>query len=673
MTTHPPQLTKNNPTVLTRTARFDTATVDDATRTVELAISSEYEVKGWGNDCEVLIHEAKAIRLDRLKNKAALLFNHDRDELIGVVLSPVLDAKNKVLRVTARFSNSEEGQKRFLQVQEGVLCHVSIGYAIHAFNTTEEGGSTCYNVIDWEPLEVSLVTVPADPTVGVGRSFAENTTENPFKDVLTRSSNPPHDEPNKGEPPMTTLTTEQKTQIRNLGTEHQLEREALDAIVADTTPEEFTRTALGLVAKRQAAPTAPPAGGVASRIDGINLVAREFGHRDVAAAYIAEGKTVEEFESYVRDQAKHSAPTQPASGGYFIAGNEPPAYDLGNAFRALTTGEWGNAKREHEISLAGMEQYSVPQTRQSSLFIPFSELHKMRGLSLGLDSGAKGGSTVQTQYTGSFIDVLRAKMVLPSLGATLFTGLEGNGNLSIPRVTSQLALAWTGEGSDYTESDITFDSVVLSPKKATCFVPITQELLMQSSISLDSYVQNALATSIGLGVQQAAINGNGVAKPTGILNTSGIGSLALGANGGAASWNMMVDLETLINSNDADEGNLAYWTNPKVRGALKKTFFNGTSSMPIIDNQKICNGFKVYSNTQIPSNLTKGTSSGNCSAMIFGNFADLYMGMWGGINILYNPYSEDTKGRVRYTANMLLDVQVARPKSFAVCADITTA
>ena len=175
---------------------------------------------------------------------------------------------------------------------------------------------------------------------------------------------------------------------------------------------------------------------------------------------------------------------------------------------------------------------------------------------------------------------------------------------------------------------------------------------------------------MALELDRACINGSGAAnQPTGILNTAGIGSVAGGTNGLAPTYANIVDLESAVSNANAAIGNLGYLTNAKVRGQLKQTeIFAGTSGSPVWSGQEV-NGYNGYVSNQVPSNLTKGSASGICSAIIYGNFADVLIGMWGGLDLQVNPYALDTSGGVRVTAFQDCDVAVRHPESFAAMLD----
>ena len=154
--------------------------VDTDSRTVELSFSSETPYGRWFGD-EILCHDEECINLERFNNGlGTALFNHDRDAVVGHIEKAWLeDNRGKAL---VRFDTDEQSETIFQKVQSGTLQGVSVGYAIYRYEVLEdeETKSTngrfngpAYVVTDWEPLEISIVSVPADPTVGVGRSAEE--------------------------------------------------------------------------------------------------------------------------------------------------------------------------------------------------------------------------------------------------------------------------------------------------------------------------------------------------------------------------------------------------------------------------------------------------------------------------------------------------------------------
>ena len=144
--------------------------VDSDARTVELSFSSEAEVERWYG-VEILDHSA-TVRMDRLRNQAPLLLNHDRGQQIGVIESAQIDGSDKRGRAAVRFSRSALGEEIFRDVEDGIRGLVSVGYRIHKVEVEERGKVEFVRVVDWEPFEISIVSIPADDSVGVGRNAA---------------------------------------------------------------------------------------------------------------------------------------------------------------------------------------------------------------------------------------------------------------------------------------------------------------------------------------------------------------------------------------------------------------------------------------------------------------------------------------------------------------------
>jgi HK97 family phage major capsid protein len=288
-------------------------------------------------------------------------------------------------------------------------------------------------------------------------------------------------------------------------------------------------------------------------------------------------------------------------------------------------------------------------------------------------AGDQGGVTIQTML-GSLIDRLRKKLILNSMGVTMLGGLQGN--IDFPKVIADDEATEKAENAVSAESSVTFSKISLSPRRLPVFVEVSRQLLLQTTADIEAWLRNDMAFQIAQVMDQRGIYGSGSGQPFGILNTAGVGAVALGTNGLAPTYDMIVDLETLVASLDADFGALGYITNTKVRGKLKKTLVGtNTAAQMIWDRQNPAsplNDYKVGVTNIVPSNLVKGGSGAVCSALAFGNFNDCLMGQWGGLEFLINPYSRDTEGLIRINAWTFYDFILRRVESFAVCKDILT-
>jgi HK97 family phage major capsid protein len=280
--------------------------------------------------------------------------------------------------------------------------------------------------------------------------------------------------------------------------------------------------------------------------------------------------------------------------------------------------------------------------------------------------------TVPTQL-GSLVDRLRKKLVLQQMGVTMLGGLQGN--IDIPKVAGDDQAVEKAENAVSAESSATFSKISLAPRRLPVFAEVSRQLLLQTSVDVEAWLRNDLAFQIAQVMDQRGISGSGTAQPFGILNTVGVGAVALGTNGAAPTYDMIVDLETLVANLDADIGALGYLVNTKTRGKLKKTLVGTNTAAEMIWDRKNpsspLNEYKTGVTNLVPSDLTKGSGS-NLSAMIFGNFNDALMGQWGGLEFLVNPYSKDTEGLIRINCWTFYDFIVRRVESFAVVKDIIT-
>jgi HK97 family phage major capsid protein len=527
---------------------------------------------------------------------------------------------------TVRFASTDAAQEMAAMVNDGIIRNVSFGYQILEMKEAPKGTFTATR---WVPYEISLVSIPADPTVGVGRSDDQQET------------------------PMTKVIRE------------------LPAIEAETTPSSKKQdikmdTTVEVTAAENAA-TAKER----ERISGISALARKFvGNDDLANTLIDSGKSLDEARAaFLETIGVKQIPLTGRESEIGMTSTELKQFSFARVINALA-----NPTDRHMQDAAAFEfecSHAAQKTskRQAQgIMIPYDVLHGQRDLTV--TTAAEGGNTVATSLlASSFIDLLRSKMVVSGLGTQMLMGLTDF--VAIPRQSSGASAFWVAEGVAPTESQQAFDQVTLAPKTLGAFTDFSRRLLLQSSIDVESFVKRDLASVIALEVDRAAIHGTGTApQPRGIVATSGIGSVAGGTNGAAPTYANIVALETAVAVSNADIGSLAYLTNTRVRGLLKRTFVNTTGGeTPVFTQDGMMNGYRAAVTNQVSNTLTKGTSVGNCSAIIFGNFSDLIIGMWGGLDLTVDPYTFSTSGTIRIVAMQDVDVAVRNAVSFAAMID----
>lgn len=268
----------------------------------------------------------------------------------------------------------------------------------------------------------------------------------------------------------------------------------------------------------------------------------------------------------------------------------------------------------------------------------------------------QGAGAVQTLVDPTVIEYLRNKMIFQQAGARFLTGLTP-GIHKLPRASGTASAAWVTEGNATSASaaDVT-GALTLTPQTLTAFTDVTRLMLNEASIpSVSEFITSDLVGAVSNYLDYTGFNGTGSSQPTGLLNDSNVTTVAIGTNGGALAWSNLLSLEKTVAEANAEQGRLAYVTSPAGRSTMKSTAKIG-STYPIYlwgdDNTVL--GNPAYASMQIPKNLTKGTSSGVCTAVVYGNFEDFIFGIWGdSVEIVEDPYSLSTKGSKRLVA--LLD------------------
>lgn len=274
----------------------------------------------------------------------------------------------------------------------------------------------------------------------------------------------------------------------------------------------------------------------------------------------------------------------------------------------------------------------------------------------------------------AFIDALRPQVRVLELGATRMSGLVEN--VSVPRMAAGTAAEWIAEDAAATESTPVFDAVSLTMKQLSANTRISRRQLKQSVPAVDAILSNDLRQQIAVALDRAAITGAGTAnEPRGVLNVAGIGIRAMGANGAALTWDAVTAIVSMVEAANVDPTALGFLSNYKVKGRMMATpKVAGTDSMILSPDEAepMLAGHRARFSGNVPDNLTKGTGT-NLSALIFGNWSDLLVGQWGGIDLIVDDVTEAAKGNVKLVAHSEWDIAVRHAESFAAIKDIVAA
>ena len=591
-----------SPEVQHRAMEMELSPIDEDTRTVKMAISSEEPV-GRSFGTEVLDHTRESIDLSFLASgRAPLLLDHDPEKQIGVIKSVELDENARRLRAEVRFGKGELAREAFSDVVDGIKANISVGKKKKKMERDIDDKQT-YRAKSWKPVEASLVSIPADMTVGVGRSGkAEN------KPVIKTS-----------------------LKERNIMSEVNIEAVKAEAQQA---------------AQKNAAQI-------------VELGARH-NKSDMARDAIAKGESIESFRGALLESIGSQSALESQDIGMKDA--EVKRFSMAKAIHALANPTDRRAQEaaafEFECSRAAADQYGKSA---QGIMLPADVLRNWKR-DMNVTDGTSNDSALITEdfRGGDFIDALRNQSSVMAAGARMLGGLSGD--VKIPRKSAASVAAFVdGEGTAVAESEMTVGQVSLTPKTLGAFTDVTRQLLMQSSLDVESLIRDDLAKSIAIAIDKAGLEGTGSSgNPTGILNTTGVGTVtAFGAEN--PTFAEAVTLETEVAKANALNGNLSYILPAAMNGALKTTSVDTGSGQFVSQGGQI-NGYNAIVSAQ--------ATSGN---LYFGNFDDLLIGMFGGLDIVVDPYTASTTGTVRVVAMQSVDVAVRHAASFAFGNDTAPA
>lgn len=289
----------------------------------------------------------------------------------------------------------------------------------------------------------------------------------------------------------------------------------------------------------------------------------------------------------------------------------------------------------------------------------------------GGTNGDAGGVLVATKKIGLLARLTDA-MVCVRAGATVFPNLTSR--LDFPRITDASAISGKSEIATADKTTATFDTLELSPNRLPTYMEVSRQLLMQNDEqALNTFLQRHLEAKLLEKMERAFFNGGGTNEASGILQTSGIGSVALGTNGGAIDHASISKLIRAVGVANADQ-NGRFIFNSEVADKLRTTpKLASTDSKTLLDDARpgVLLGKGYFESNAVPNDLTKGDGTG-LSAMIFGDFADLYIAQWSGVEFLVDPLTRANEGIVIIHANIFYDAGVIRPASFAAITDAIT-
>lgn len=341
---------------------------------------------------------------------------------------------------------------------------------------------------------------------------------------------------------------------------------------------------------------------------------------------------------------------------------EKQKFSMAKAVRAMMTNDWSDAGFEAEVFRA-----TSAQTKDMSTV------------------GDDGGYLVPPEALTEMIPILRARAVLAQAGATIIPATGSP--LTIPTQATDASAYWIAENNEITKSTITTGQKSFEPHQCAGRVHVSNRLLRLNATAADQIIMQSLAAQIALAIDIAGLRGSGAGEePLGIRNNSGIATHAIGTNGGVFDLDEASEMEGVLEDANALFGNLGFIFHGKVKRKLKRiriAQFNGDTGgdyliRPMSDaDLREWLGYPFYVTSLIPTNLTKNTGT-DLSEVYFGNWADLVIAEWGGLELLASNTAGDannsafTENQTWIRAIRLVDVGVRQNASFVKCVDAET-
>lgn len=590
----------------------ETKAIDSANRTIELSFSSEQPVERWFG-MEILDHSIESVDLSRVNNSAAVLWNHNSDKQIGVVEKVWLEDRR--LKAVIRFSKNEDGEKILADIVDGIIRNVSFGYMLNELRLESEVNELkTYRVTKWMPYEVSMVSIPADHTVGVGRSLDPDAKQ-PVIEPEIKSE--PVTEPEQKTEPVIEPEVKSEPAVEPVQQKIIIKKNG-DKKIMD---EETRKKEISAIAER---------------------------HGVDATFALEAGLTVEQFRSLVLSQKEKTKPVafKPT---VELTEKEQKDYSIFGAMRALVFGEKNN---ESEIS----DELTKKTGRAfKGIGVPHEALARFINLRRDLTAGGTGtGAEWVTKQYPKFIEALTESMFLAEYGLNILPS-NGLGTFSLPKMSAGSTFGWAAtETAALAESTPTTAQVELTPKRGGTYVDISKTLIKSSSFGPQQRVVKNLLDVIGEGLCTAVLQGSGSSgQPTGIVNTTSVNPIT----GTGFTYAKVFQYIQAILESKYMRDDIAFFMIPEIWAALSTLEKISGQNGFVIENGKI--GAWAVRPTNLLAHATK-------KYIVAGPMSQVDLALFDGIDLTLDNLTQATSGLIRVVAEQYADVAVERPSAFSV-------
>lgn len=361
----------------------------------------------------------------------------------------------------------------------------------------------------------------------------------------------------------------------------------------------------------------------------------------LAEKAIRENQSITDF----RSELMNAISSKPWDDGPAYHKGEQRDYNVANILRAEVTGDYSNAGYEREMSQEAARNYP---TSPRGVVVPTEAILGRASIT---STGNAAGAVTTDLNAGMFIDRLRPQSSVMAAGATVMTGLSRN--FTVPKLAADTTAEWLAEGAAVSDSSMDIDSISMSMKRVSASQSFTREALLQAQPNLDDLVRSNIGTVLSQAIDLAGLEGTGTnGQPTGILNTSGINTLT-------AAGNTITHAEALtalaaIEADNISTANAVFIMHPNDYARIAQTNVDSGSGKFVIDapNNTIL-GRRVMQTTK--------ATEGN---VYLGVYQHLLVAMFGGVDLVVDPYTNAASAKIAITSHMMADVNVRHAQAF---------
>lgn len=314
-------------------------------------------------------------------------------------------------------------------------------------------------------------------------------------------------------------------------------------------------------------------------------------------------------------------------------------FSLLKAVRAIANNQTLDERSQEVVNAGIAEMRKSGQSYSGQIVLPVEERADIQATKAGK------GQEIVAEDKLNILAPLRDALVLSAAGANFMTGLVGN--VSIPTYSGS-TVGWAGEVDAASDGAGTFGEVELSPKRLTAYVDISKQFLIQDSVSAEALLRKDIVDALSNKLEATilgAVAGDAT-KPAGLF-------AGVTADTAAITFADILKMEQTLEEKNVG-GNIKFIASPAAKAVLRTTAVGGTKS----DLRMLMEGNEIDG---IPTLVTNGMTS---KGLILGNFNDLVIGQWGGIDLTVDPYTQAANGKIRLVVNAYFDAKPQRADSF---------